>query len=75
MRVVFAILMSAIMTLIMTLWVSMLNLGFSPDFLWKWARAFVMAWPVAFLSVLMIAPRVQKISAYIVNDLLKAKHD
>jgi hypothetical protein len=75
MRVVFAILMSAIMTLIMTLWVSILNLGFSPDFLWKWARAFVMAWPVAFLSVLMIAPKVQKISAYIVNDLLKAKHD
>lgn len=75
MRVVFAILMSAIMTLIMTLWVSILNLGFSPDFLWKWAHAFVMAWPVAFLSVLMIAPKVQKISAYIVNDLLKAKHD
>lgn len=65
-RCVFAFLMSLVMTLLMSAWVTWLNIGLQADFLPRWRHAFFAAWPVAFCAVMLFAPRVQQISRAIV---------
>ena len=48
-----ALLMSAILTAI--------HLGFSVHFVGLWLHAFLIAWPIAFPSIFLIAPVVRKI--------------
>lgn len=68
-RFVFAILMSLVMTLLMSAWVTWLNIGLQADFLPRWRHAFFAAWPVAFCAVMLFAPHVQGLSRRIVERL------
>ena len=68
-RCVFAFLMSLLMTLLMSAWVTWLNIGLQADFLLRWRHAFFAAWPVAFCAVMLFAPRVQLFSRSIVARL------
>ncbi len=61
-RVIFAWLMSGLMSLLMTGWIGWINAGISPDFLARWAHAFVLAWPAAFTIVLIAAPTGQRLT-------------
>lgn len=61
-RLVFAALMSAWMSLLMTAFVVWLNLGFGAGYLGHWRHAFLPAWPAAFVIVLLSGPAVQKLS-------------
>ena len=61
-RLVFTLLMSFSLAFIMTCWVTWLNLGFVEDFFYRWAKAFVMAWPVAATVAFVLGPRIMKIS-------------
>ncbi|MGX9713155.1 DUF2798 domain-containing protein [Janthinobacterium lividum] len=70
-RCVFAFLMSLVMTLLMSAWVTWLNIGLQADFLPRWRHAFFAAWPVAFCAVMLFAPRVQVISRNIVARLAR----
>ncbi|AQR69653.1 hypothetical protein BZG29_15925 [Janthinobacterium sp. LM6] len=70
-RCVFAFLMSLVMTLLMSAWVTWLNIGLQADFLPRWRHAFFAAWPVAFCAVMLFAPRVQVISRHIVTRLTR----
>ena len=70
-RFVFALLMSFLMTLLMSAWVTWLNIGLQADFLPRWRHAFFAAWPVAFCAVMLFAPRVQLISRGIVAKLAR----
>lgn len=65
-RFIFALLMSGLMSMLMTGWVSWLNLGMGPHFAGHWARAFVAAWPAAFAIVLALGPAVQRASQRLV---------
>jgi uncharacterized protein (DUF697 family) len=47
-----ALLMSGVLTTIFT--------GISHNFFSRWAHAFIIAWPIAFPSILLIAPVVRK---------------
>lgn len=66
-RVTFAWLMSGLMSLLMTGWIGWINAGVSPDFLARWAHAFVLAWPAAFTIVLIAAPTVQRLTQRLVT--------
>ena len=68
-RLVFAGLMSFLMSLFMTAWVTWLNLGWSELYLSRWLHAFVAAWPAAFVIVVLLAPTVQRIAHKIVGNL------
>jgi hypothetical protein len=46
-RFILAALMSSVMVFMVTLLVTYLNLGLRADFLLKWGKAYVIAWPVA----------------------------
>lgn len=58
-----SILMSALMVFIMTALITFINTGFDSDYLNRWAHAFILAWPAAFLIILIMGKRVQKLSA------------
>ncbi|WP_417790459.1 DUF2798 domain-containing protein [Terasakiella pusilla] len=58
-RLVFSLVMSLILSFLMTLWVTWINLGFIPDFVSQWLRAFGMAWPAAAVISFFTAPLVQ----------------
>lgn len=61
-RLTFALLMSLLMSLLMTAWVTWINLGAGPAYLAHWSRAFIAAWPAAFIIVMLLGPTVQQLS-------------
>lgn len=58
---VFAILMSFYMVSGMTFVITWVNTGLNEGFMLRWGKAFLVAWPVAFLLVLAGAPRIRKL--------------
>ena len=62
-NLLFAFFMSVLMALLMSGVLTAIHLGFTPDFVAQWLHSFVLAWPIAFPSILAIAPLVRKIVA------------
>ncbi|WP_375057726.1 DUF2798 domain-containing protein [Zobellella sp. DQSA1] len=62
-RLLFSVLMSLYMVTIMT----GVNTGLAGDFLTRWWRAFYIAWPVAFMLILVGAPRLQQLVGRLVR--------
>ncbi len=63
------VVMAGIMAFIMTAFITWLNRGWRPDFLKLWARAFVIAWPVASMAAFVAAPIAPKITQAILRRL------
>lgn len=57
--VLFGALLSAIMVAIVSGFVLALNRGLSDGFLLQWLKSCATTWPVAFPTVLVVAPRVR----------------
>ena len=66
-RFIFPILMSSVMAFLMTALVTWLNLGFPPDFLARWLRAFIIAWPCAALAAFLAIPLARRGTALILK--------
>jgi hypothetical protein len=64
----FAFLMSVLMAIIMTCLVTFINTGAAPGFLARWARAFVIAWPIAFVCILILAGRVRRLVSLLTTN-------
>lgn len=43
--------------------VVLINQGYDPEFFARWLRGFIMAWPVAFPTVLVVAPFVRRVAS------------
>ncbi|MCH8552684.1 MAG: DUF2798 domain-containing protein [Natronospirillum sp.] len=54
--------MSLYMVIVMTFVITTVNTGFDSDFPARWGRAFLIAWPIAFVVILIGAPTVQKLA-------------
>lgn len=61
-RLLSAVLMSFALSLLMTCWVTWINLGWSPAFIGQWLSAFWLAWPAAAIIAFSIGPAVQKLT-------------
>jgi hypothetical protein len=61
----FAFLMSVLMAFIMTCLVTWINTGSAPGFFARWGRAFVIAWPIAFICILILAGRVRRLVSFL----------
>lgn len=59
----FAILMSIYMVTAMTFVITWVNTGMTDGFALRWFRAFYIAWPIAFILIMLGAPRLQKLVA------------
>lgn len=63
----FAVLMSIYMVTLMTFVITWVNTGLDGDFLSRWWRAFYIAWPIAFVLILLGAPRLQRLVGRLVR--------
>jgi hypothetical protein len=68
-KVIGPIVMACIMATIMTGFVTWMNLGFTADFFYQWARAFIFAWPVASVAAFLALPIAPKITHWIVAKI------
>jgi hypothetical protein len=68
-RLILSLMMSSIMVFMVTLLVTYLNLGFVPDFLLQWAKAYVIAWPVAAGTAFTIMPTCRRLTDHLIAHL------
>jgi Protein of unknown function (DUF2798) len=62
-HLLFGALLSIIMVSIISGTVTLINQGYGPEFFTRWFRGFITAWPVAFPTVLVVAPFVRRVVA------------
>jgi hypothetical protein len=68
-RLILSLLMSSVMVLMVTLLVTFLNLGLVPNFLTQWAKAYIIAWPVAAGTAFIIMPTARRLTDHILARL------
>jgi hypothetical protein len=68
-RLILALLQSSVMVFMVTLLVTYLNLGFDPDFLHQWVKAYFIAWPVAAITAFLVMPPARRLTERIVSLL------
>jgi hypothetical protein len=66
-RALTAALMTIVMVAIVTFVATYLALGFDPGFLRQWARAFIVAWPIAALTAFVVMPTARRLAERLVN--------
>ena len=59
-RFILSAVMSSMMVLMVTLLVTYLNLGLRADFLMQWAKAYIVAWPIAATTGFLIMPMARR---------------
>ncbi|WP_346796180.1 DUF2798 domain-containing protein [Halomonas sp. Bachu 37] len=64
---VFSVLMSIYMVTLMTFVITWANTGMSEGFLGRWWQAFYIAWPIAFILIMLGAPRLQRLTAKLLH--------
>ncbi len=64
-NLLFGGMLSLIMVTIISGAVTLINQGYDAEFFTRWLRGFATAWPVAFPSVLVVAPFVRRVVARI----------
>jgi hypothetical protein len=65
--VLFAFLMSLFMAGFMSFIVTLINIGFVDDLLWKWLEAYWKAFLVAFPTIMVVVPQVRKIVGKLIS--------
>jgi len=66
-RALTAALMTIIMVAIVTFVATWLALGFDRGFLWQWAKAFLIAWPIAAVTGFLVMPTARRLAERIVG--------
>lgn len=62
-HLVFSLLMGAMMISLMTFVITLVNVGWVPDFLGRWLRAFLIAYVVGVPVIYFLAPFARKMTA------------
>lgn len=58
---------SLFMSFLMSMIITLVNIGPQPDFLTRWMHAFALAFPVAFPSIILVLPLARKLVARLVD--------
>ncbi|MBI5923804.1 MAG: DUF2798 domain-containing protein [Betaproteobacteria bacterium] len=61
-HLVFSLLMGAMMISLMTFVITAVNIGFTPDFLGRWGKAFLVAYVVGVPVIFFLAPVARKLT-------------
>ncbi len=62
-HLVFSLLMGAMMISLMTFVITLINVGWVPDFLWRWGKAFLIAYVVGVPVIYFLAPLARRLTA------------
>ena len=66
-RFILASTMSSMVVAVVTLVATWLNLGLRHDFVLQWAKAYVIAWPIAALTGFMVLPMSRRLTTRILT--------
>jgi hypothetical protein len=72
-NLLFGGLLSVIMVTIISGAVVLVNQGLTYDLPLQWLKSFATAWPIAFATVLVVAPRVRKLVARLIDPVKVGK--
>ena len=61
-RIIFAVLMSFVLTLFMSAWLTFINLGAIAEFTHYWISAWLLAWPAAGVISFICGPRIHQLA-------------
>jgi|CXWL01.1.fsa_nt_gi hypothetical protein len=64
----FALFMSFVMAFIMTAFVTWVNTGLTEGYFSRWGHAFITAWPVALICVLLFAGRIRALVGKLTSE-------
>jgi hypothetical protein len=67
-KIAFALIMGIITTCIISFTLVAVNVGFGPSFIKIWFRSWLIAYLIVIPSLLIIAPKIQKLVAYLFAD-------
>lgn len=62
-HLVFSIVMGAMMISLMTFFITAVNIGFTPDFVIRWAEAFFVAYVIGVPVIFFLAPLARKLTS------------
>jgi hypothetical protein len=65
--ILFGAMLSAIMVAVVTAVVLLLNRGLTADFAVRWLKSFLSTWPIAFPTVMIVAPAVRRWVSYLTS--------
>jgi hypothetical protein len=65
--ILFGAMLSAIMVSVVTAVVLLVNRGLAADFAVRWLKSFLTTWPIAFPTVLIVAPTVRRWVTYLTS--------
>jgi hypothetical protein len=68
-RFILAATMSSMMVAMVTLIVTWLNLGLRHDFILQWAKAYIIAWPVAAITGYVVTPIARRFTDRVVTRI------
>ena len=68
-RFILAATMSSMMVAMVTLIVTWLNLGLRHDFILQWAKAYIIAWPVAAITGYLVMPMARRFTDWVVAHI------
>ena len=68
-RFILAATMSSMMVAMVTLIVTWLNLGLRHDFILQWAKAYIIAWPVAAITGYLVMPMARRFTDCVVTRI------
>lgn len=68
-RLVFAVLMSLVLTFFMSAWVTFINIGLRVNFIDYWFPAWLLAWPAAGVISFAFGPRINRLANRIAQKL------
>jgi hypothetical protein len=68
-RALTAALMTIVMVAIVTFVATWLALGLDRGFLWQWAKAFIIAWPIAAATAFLVMPTARRLAERIAGSL------
>lgn len=66
-QLIFAIVMSGVMSVIMTGVITAINTGFGQGYLARWGHAFALGYPLAFICILLLGGPVRKLVTSLVE--------
>jgi hypothetical protein len=66
-RALTAALMTIIMVALVTFVATWLALGFDRGFMWQWAKAYLIAWPIAAATAFLVMPMARRMAERIVG--------
>ena len=68
-RFILAATQSSMMVLMVTMVATYLNLGLRPDFVLQWAKAFIVAWPIAAAMAYLVTPMARRFTDRVMSRI------